>query len=180
MRLFGWLLTAVMICGLYVPEAQAENWFSSFCKSFPRDWKRNNAWPEPFYWKDEDASKAPFAIMIANGWRKQNTLGPEHFDRKTGQLNDAGRLRVEWIATRAPEQHRVIFVQMSGSPEVTQQRMDVVRMVSTEVAPLRPTEVLETEHSPSSWPADYIDSIYRKSYETIPQPRLPAPVTPEG
>ncbi len=179
MRLTGWL-TAVMLCGLLVAEAQAENWFTRIFTSVPRDFHRNNAWPEPFVFKDEDAARAPFAVMIQNGWRRQNTLGPEHFDPRTGQLNDAGRLRVEWIATRAPEQHRMIFVQGTGDPEVTHLRMNNVRTVSAQMSPTRPADVMETETSPAGWPADYIDSIYRKSYETIPAPRLPEASTIDG
>ena len=77
-----------------------------FCHSVARDTKRRNCWPEPFTRPDRYAVRAPFALMVSNGWRRQNLLGEHHFVDQGGKLTEAGRLKIRWILTEAPQHHR--------------------------------------------------------------------------
>ena len=81
-----------------------------FCSSVARDTKRRNCWPKPWVCPDRQAVQAPFAVMVANGWRLQNMLGDHHFAAVTGELTEAAHLKIRWILTEAPQQQRTIYV----------------------------------------------------------------------
>ena len=78
------------------------DWLCDFCNSVARDTKRRNCWPAPFNCPDRQTVRAPFAIMVNNGWRRQNMLGDFHFEATTGQLTEAGKLKIRWIVIRGP------------------------------------------------------------------------------
>ena len=86
------------------------NWIGEFFYCMARDTKRRNCWPKPFVCPDRQAVRAPFVVMVNNGWRFQNMLGDHHFASDTGELNEAGRIKVRWILTQAPQQHRSVYV----------------------------------------------------------------------
>ena len=95
-----------------------------------RDVKRRQCWPDPFLCPDRAAVRAPFCAMVANGWRRQNMLGEFHFDPQSGQLTEAGRLKVQWILTACPEQHRLIYVHAAGTREETAARVAAVQQLA--------------------------------------------------
>ena len=78
-------------------SASAENWFS--WRPWASHTAQNIRWPEQFLDHDRSAARVPFAAMIANGWRAQNTISTYHFNEITGELNDTGRLKVRAGAT---------------------------------------------------------------------------------
>lgn len=153
--------------------AQAE-WLCDFFNSVARDVKRRQCWPKPFVCPDIEAANAPFAIQVENGWRRQNTLAGFHFEPGNGQLTEAGRLKVEWIALRAPEQHRTVFVQRARSAQETVARIQAAQQLAAQVSPQGPPPVLETTTEPAGWPADRVDAIGREFRKAIPKPTLPA------
>ena len=77
----------------------------------------NKMWPWPYVCADRVAVHEPFCIMVNNGWRRQNLLGPHHFNPNTNQLTTAGELRVQWILTQAPPERRNIFVERTLNQE---------------------------------------------------------------
>jgi hypothetical protein len=169
-RLLRCLLFAAV--ALTTMPVQAD-WLCDFFHSFPQDTKRRNCWPQPFVCPDRQAVRMPFAIEANNGWRKQNLLGDQFFELKTGELTEAGRLKVHWIAFGAPAQHRSIYVHVADSREETVARMAAVQ---TYIAKIQPQGVLpsvsETTYSDDGSPADLVDSINRKYQSSIPNPRL--------
>jgi len=142
--------------------------------SIARDIKRRQCWPEPFTEPDRTAVRAPMVIMVNNGWRRQNMLGEFHFEPATGQLTEAGRLKVRWIVTEAPQQHRIVYVHTADGNEETAARIAAVQLLAARYAP--PGEmppVLPTSISDQGWPADQVDLIGRKFLASTPDPRLP-------
>ena len=50
-----------------------------------------------------------------------------HFEPGTGQLTEAGRLKVRWILTAGPEQHRLIYVHTADNNQETAARVAAVQ-----------------------------------------------------
>ncbi len=148
--------------------------------SIARDVKRRQCWPEPFTGPDRAVTRAPFMVQVANGWRRQNMLGEFHFERGTGQLTEAGRLKVRWILTAGPQQHRLIYVHTAEKDEETSIRIAAVQQLAAQIAPNDLPPVLPTSISDEGWPADEVDLIGRKFQATTPPPRLPAPTSTDG
>jgi len=152
-----------------------------FWDSVVRDWKRNNCWPDPFLRPDRHAVRAPFVLMVNNGWRRQNMVADHHFEEGTTSLNEAGELKIRWIMTEAPRHHRTIYVRRAKTPEETSARIEVVRQIAAQFAEANQTPVvLETTLDASGWPADRVDMIDRRWLESTPDPRLPSGQTDSG
>lgn len=170
-RLLRCALFAVLAMGTQSVQA---DWLCDFFHSITQDIKRRNCWPQPFVCPDRQAVRAPFAIEVANGWRLQNLMGDHYFDANTGELTEAGRLKVRWITFEAPSQHRVIYVHVAATAEETAARMNAVQSY---VAQLMPQGVLpsifESRVSDDGSPADQVETISRKFQATTPPPRLP-------
>ena len=168
--LVGTLVLATFAC---VVPARA-NWFDKFMYSVVRDTKRRNCWPKPFVYADRQAARAPFAAMITNGWRSQNMIGDHHFIETTGQLTDAGKLKVRWILTQAPEQHRTIYVFRANNAEETAVRVDSIRQYAAGIMPegdLPP--IVESSIPALGWPASRVDALGRSFQSSAPAPRIP-------
>ena len=101
-------------------------------------------------------------------------LGEFHFEASTGQLTEAGRLKVKWILTVCPRQHRLVYVHTADSNEETSARIAAVQQLAGQIAPNDIPPVLPTSISDDGWPADQVDLIQRKFQSTTPSPRLPA------
>lgn len=142
--------------------------------SIARDVKRRQCWPQPFVAPDRAAIRAPFVIQVANGWRRQNMLGEFHFETGTGQLTEAGRLKVRWILTVCPEQHRLIYVHTAERNEETSARIAAVQQLASQISPDNVPPITPTSISDEGWPADQVDLIERKFQASTPQPRLPS------
>jgi len=150
------------------------NWLSDFFHSVVRDTKRRNCWPKPFTRPDLEAVRTPMATMVSNGWRRQNMLGDHHFVPEDGLLTDSGRLKLRWILTEAPQQHRTVFVHSAESPEATVARLELVRQAAVEmVGETNLPPVLKTGISSRGWPASRVEAITRKFEQSIPEPVLP-------
>jgi hypothetical protein len=143
-------------------------------ESVCRGYEENRDWPEPYYHEDKRSVREPFAIMIAKGWRQQNTLGSHHFHEKSSDLTEAGRMRVFWIANHAHDPYRTVFVQQAGEVAATDDRIIAVReYLDTLETTVTPPQVVETSDAVRGWPADRIDSIERDFEKSAPPPRLP-------
>jgi uncharacterized membrane protein YgcG len=164
-------LAAVAAALFLVPERADAELF----KRVKRDYHRNVCWPAPFLAPDRMAVRAPFAVMINNGWRVQNTLSDEHFDSETGMLNDAGKLKVRDILTFSPPEHRTVFVLQAHYDEMTDARKrSVNQFVSGMNALSESPLVAGTNIPPRGWPAENVSAIGTRFNATMPDPRLPA------
>lgn len=149
--------------------------------SVATDFRRNNCWPRPFLVPDRHAARAPFEQMVEAGWKHQNLLGEHHFDEQTGELTEAGELKVDWIVRRVPEQHRAIFVSRAETPDATAERIDAVSRVAGRLAGgEEPPAVLESNLDAGGWPAGRVDAIGRKFEESLPVPVLREPTQVKG
>jgi hypothetical protein len=136
---------------------------------------RNSVWPWPHFCADRVAVREPFCIMVDNGWRRQNLLGPHHFNPDTNKLTTAGELKVRWIMTQLPPERRSIFVERSLESEITAQRVETARLYAAEMSldGLAP-QVAETHLLSEGRPASVVDNTNVRFQESLPPPVLPA------
>jgi hypothetical protein len=177
-RLFG--IVGFVLVSLGCASQVSADFFFGIFSSAARDIKRRQCWPQPFDGADRAATRAPFVTMVSNGWRRQNMLGDAHFDASTGQLTDAGRLKLRWILVNAPQQHRMVFVRTGLTEEETSNRMAVVQQAASQIAPNNLPPVLSTSILDDGWPAVEVDAISRKYIGSTPVPRLTAPSASGG
>ena len=121
------LVLTTMLLSLTAGTARAEDWFHNFVKNSMTTARRVNHWPQPFVYPDRRSSVAPFRLMVSKGWKAQNTVGAHLFDEKTGELNEAGKLKIRSILADTPMAYRSIFVHMGTNREDTTRRVDVVQ-----------------------------------------------------
>ncbi|MHC4405889.1 MAG: hypothetical protein ACYTG0_40110 [Planctomycetota bacterium] len=171
------LLLTFVVTTVVVTSAEpvaAGDAFQEFCHNVIQDFKRNNCWPQPFVRADRASIRAPFALMVKNGWRRQNMLADHHFRDGTA-LNEAGQIKVRWIMTEAPRHHRTIYLRRADGPGQTTARMETVRQLAQRFTEKgQAPEIVLTGIDASGWPAARIDMIERGWSSSSPQPRLPA------
>jgi hypothetical protein len=149
-------------------------WLGEFYCYLEERREENARWPSQFVGQDRAAAAAPFDVMIRNGWRRQNLLGAHHFNEDCTQLSQAGKLRVQWILSQAPPEHREVFIEQSIEEGVTQQRIETVNQfamqVSRDGAPFQaqPTHILSDGR-----PAVTVDFVNTQFRENMPVPTLP-------
>jgi hypothetical protein len=154
---------------------RGEGWFKKHWNAFKRDAQRNNAWPEPFIPGDRMAVRQPFIIQAANGWKVQNTLSDYHFVGDTGELNEAGRLKVKTILTETPPEFRTIYVLRSHDPQETADRIASVYELGNAILPPGfDPQVGSTDLKPRTTPSYYVDAVDRSYRASTPIPRIGA------
>ncbi len=137
-------------------------------------------WPDPFVRPDREAVEAPNAVMIQNGWRRQNTLNDSHFFENGTELSPAGRIKIHSILTEVPFSHRSVFVCRAETPDRTAARIAAVQQFAAQTAPDGPTlPVIETAVDPPGSLALPIDMMMRSYRATAPDPRLPKQTAPQ-
>jgi hypothetical protein len=166
-------LAALSIVAVCFQSANAV-WVEDTYRNIKRGYHRNVAWPWPYICPDRVAVREPFRIMVDNGWRRQNLLGPHHFKQETNELTTAGELRIHWIMTQAPPDRRRIFVERSDNPEITAQRMEVARVYAAHVAAGTEPHVTDTHLVSEGRPASVVDATNVRFYESMRPPVLPA------
>lgn len=146
----------------------------AFWESVKRDTKRNHAWPKPFAQQSRITARAPFNVMVANGWRYENMLGDHHFDPETGELNAAGKFRIGRILTENPIQHRSIYVHRAADSEQMTKRMQSVQTLAAEYATDgKMPPIYETTEGPVLMSAEQ-DYLVRQAAEQMREaPKLP-------
>ena len=163
----------LLAVSVYSTPADAQL-FHDVCRSVVRDFKRNNCWPEPFMGPDRVAVRAPFNVMVRNGWQRQNMIGDHHFDESGRNLTTAGELKIRWILTQTPLHHRTIYVHQTESKESTDSRVAVVERFAATVAPGGAMPVVQrTNVGMDGWPAERVSTIIRQFHETTQPPTIP-------
>ncbi len=164
---------ALVIAGAVVPRAEGA-WFEETKHYIRRGYHRNEAWPWPYVCPDRVAVREPFCVMIENGWRRQNLLGPHHFNTQTNKLTTAGELRVQWIMTQAPPNRRSIFIERSLDASITAQRVAVAREYAAQVTTDgQLAQVTDTHLLSEGRPASVVDATNVRFQESLPPPILP-------
>jgi hypothetical protein len=163
-------------CLANAPSAKAQV-LERFVHGVADEFCESNQWPYPYYFADRHAVRSAFAMQVEAGWRAQNLLADHHFQPATGELTEAGRLLVHWIAFECPSQHRVIYVRRTAAKDEAQARVNAVNQYLASL-PLEGNmpSILETNISPpgypSGWPVNK-DSISRKFNEVnLPDSKL--------
>lgn len=179
MRAMGWLLLTATIFGMAAP-AEADGW-SEFWARYCRNYQRTRHWPEPFNYADRQAVRAPWAIMEHNGWRAQNTFTEELFNTDA-ELTEAGRRKLAWIATQAPEERRVVYVLATADRAASQARAHSMRNAVGRLveAGIQPPELMMTSRRPLRWSGDYYEQVEQKGRQAIQPPVLPEMVLTTG
>ena len=164
----------VALVGLACSVSSVQADWHSFWAGVERGRQRNNAWPEPFATADKEAAVAPINLMIVKGWQRQNLLGEHHFEADKSALSQAGQLKLRWILTQVPPEHRIVYVERGLTEEATAARIDIVQQATTTmVAKGDLPQVVASNMISRGWPAAQVDSVGRKYTETTPSPRLP-------
>lgn len=170
------ILTILALSVVFASAASA--WavvFDSTAHYVKRGYRRNVAWPWPYVCPDRIAVREPFAVMVENGWRRQNLLGEYHFNPDSKGLTKAGELKVQWIMTQAPPAHRTIFIERSINPSVTANRVAATRDYTSLIAVDGPAPQIEETYIVSEGrPASVVDSINVRFQESAVPPVLPA------
>lgn len=171
----------LVVVGEAAPAIAGDNVVADFFCSIPRDTKRRNCWPQPFVRPDRQAVREPLAIMVCNGWQRQNMLSDHYFEAKTGLLTEAGRQRIQSILTETPQQHLAVFVHRGQTPEETMARLQTVQQVVAQAPyPSHPVPVFETAMPDDGWPAERVDMLGRRFQATTPDPKLPPKESSQG
>jgi len=172
------LILLAALAGASPAKAQGAR---DFWDSVIRDARRNNCWPEAFLRADRLAVRVPFALMVRNGWRRQNMLADHYFEEGGNTLNEAGELKIRWIMTQAPKHHRDIYVRRALTPEATVARIEAVQKFAIQFAEEGPLPtVLETSLDATGWPAARVEMIDKRWTESAPDPRLPEAASSSG
>jgi hypothetical protein len=170
-----WLsvVARVLVATACAAPACAEG-IGDFFSSINRDIKRRNCWPVPFVYGDRQAAREPIALMVCNGWERQNMLADVHFEAGGTRLTEAGRLKVLSILNDTAEQHRMVYVHRAANVQETSVRIRTAQLFVAQSAyggQLAP--VLETNRSDYGSPAERVDLINRKALAASPDPKLP-------
>jgi hypothetical protein len=134
----------------------------------------NKMWPWPYTCPDRVAVREPFNMMVDAGCRRQNLLGPHHFNPETNQLTTAGELRVQWIMTQTPPNRRDIYIERSFNPDTNATRFANVRDYAARVSPDgQSPPIQETYLVSEGRPAAVVDATNVKFMQAMPAPVLP-------
>lgn len=175
------LMIAVVLIMLIQSGPASADWrsvkakWNCFWDRVHLDWHRNNAWPEPFTQVDEQATRAPIAMMVDDGWQLQNTIPDELFNPETQELTRAGEMKVRTTLTEMPMKRRMVFVQRGKTAEITQIRLESVEKAARQVVgEAGPAMVTVTDMVPRGGSGGYYQRIKTQYENSTPEPRLPA------
>lgn len=146
----------------------------TLANAFRAGYDFNVQWPRVYIPPARRSVCATYNAMVNNGWRRQNLLGNYHFDKETNELTTAGKLKVNWILSQAPVQHRNVFVQRGNKELQTTARIAAVHEHAGGMSPsVGQVDVNDTHIVAEGHLASSVDSIF-VGYEAN---RLP-PVLP--
>ncbi len=147
--------------------------WDSFWNEVHVGYHRTNEWPMPFTCADTRYAVAPFAVMIAGGWQRQNLIGENYFDENSTRLNSAGVERVRYILRQAPVEHRVFYVQSDLDDNITRMRVDAVQETIVALQPKGPMpEVLVSNMVVEGRSAELVASEFKNFVTSTPSTRL--------
>lgn len=153
------LLAATVMVGVSLP---ARAGWHEFWAEFDLHRRRVEAWPEPFVIPDREAVRDPFKVMADNGWKQQNTLNDEWFNKEDNELNHAGKIKLRQMLNEFPPHRRQVFVLEGQTQDVTSMRVASVYKNLAEIAPDQaPCSVLTTRIPGPVGAGWYIQGVHR-------------------
>ena len=164
------LAFTIVVLGSAIPLSAGE--LGDAVSSVARDFKRRNCWPEPFVYPDRAGVRRAIAIQESAGWERQNLLSEFYFLPGGNELTEAGRMRVQWIMSEVPEQHRQIYVHRAATPQETAVRMLAVQRFVAQSPYAVNVPVMESTRTDDGSPADRVDLVSRKAVTAAPDPKL--------
>ena len=142
---------------------------------FGSGYRANVIWPRQFVPAARRPVLETYAVMVNNGWRRQNLLGDYHFDPKTNELTRAGEMKVQWILTQAPAHRRSVFVQRASNQSETATRIAAVQGYSSQMSPhVGPVSVNDTHIVAEGHSASAVDNMFTGFQANQLPPVLPA------
>ena len=141
----------------------------------------NQIWPNQYIQPSRRGICQAFETMTVNGWRQHNLLGQYHYDATTNELTEAGRLKVQWVATQAPPHRRSLYVARGADQQQTAARVAAAQQLavtSTFVGPA--PEVYDTHVRDEGRPAGAIDAMFTGFRAGQMAPTLPQSSTGGG
>ncbi len=136
----------------------------------------NVNWPRFYVPPARCAVNSTYAVMIANGWRRQNLLGDYHFEEGTNELTKAGKLKAKWVLTQAPQEQRTIYVQRGDNESTTASRIAAVHSwAANQSSVAEPVSVNDTHIVSEGHPAGAVDHVFVGFQANQPPPILPSP-----
>jgi len=130
-------------------------------------------WPHPYVCQDRAYIAQIKSEQSAAGWIEATTFYDYHFDAETGELNNPGKTHLRWILKSVPDHRRMAFVQATGDPEGSTQRLDSVRNVAIQlVGENGMPPIILREAETIGRPAIEVDAIRQGEMATLPSPRV--------
>jgi len=140
--------------------------------------RSNQMWPSQYVPAARRSVQSAYEIMINNGWRRQNLLGAYHFNPNSNELTEAGKLKVKWILSQAPQHRRSIFVERGADPSRTAARVASINDWASNMRPSVGTvDINDTHIVAEGHPASAVDHIFVGFQTNQPAPVLPAATT---
>lgn len=153
----------------------------SLGQQFRAGYDSNVQWPRHYIPPARNSVCATYAAMVNNGWRRQNLLGDYHFNPQTNQLTNAGKMKVNWILTQAPQQRRNVFVQRAGEEMHTTVRIASVHDYAGNISPgVGQVNVNDTHIVAEGHAAGPVDNVFVKYEENRVAPVLPVSTSGSG
>ncbi|MBX3425470.1 MAG: hypothetical protein KF688_07320 [Pirellulales bacterium] len=156
--------------------AWGQHCHNSYGHTFHSSYLENAMWPSQYVQQPRQTICDTFAAMRNSGWRRQNMLGEYHFNEAGTELSQAGRTKVQWIATQAHPHRRQVFVAQGADPQSTAARVANVQEFVSRGYPMagEPIVVHETSLQYESRPAGMVDATMVGYQANRPAPMLPA------
>lgn len=146
----------------------------SVCESYWSGYCANVMWPSIFVPPSRRGICETYAVMIDNGWRRQNLLGDYHFESESNELTKAGELKVKWILTQAPQHRRSVFVQRAENEMQTASRVAQVNQFAASMSPaVGMIDVNDTHIVAEGRSAGAVDAMFVGFQANMPPPVLP-------
>jgi hypothetical protein len=140
----------------------------------------NQRWYKQYMQPSRRAICQSMAVMVNNGWRRQNLMGAYHFDPKNpGELSEAGRRKAEWILTQAPAERRSVFVERTADQAETADRVQAVQQYAAGIN-IAAADVQETNLRNEGHPAGTVDAVFTGFSANQAAPVLPKATSSEG
>lgn len=142
-------------------------------QQFSHMYHHNHYWPQPYMCQDRAYVRGLINEHVAGGWINATTFYEYHFDMETNELRGPGRVHLRWVLKETPDSRRMVFVQSSDDPEITQTRMDSVRAEAIKMVGdtnLPPIMVRDT--TTPGRPAVEVSAIRSASLQSMPAPRI--------
>jgi hypothetical protein len=140
----------------------------------------NLMWPQQYIGPSRRGICQSFDLMVANGWRRHNLLGQHHFERNSNELSEAGRLKVQWILTKAPPARRTIYIERTLDAQQTAERLEAVQQLAADASTGAAPDVRETYVRDHGHPASSVDAIFTGFRNNQIAPMLPPSATGGG